>query len=361
MPATDVEFVAKWDAVEVSDYALVTDLAQLQAGDKIIIVAAELDFAAGAQAGTYREHVAIGKTASKNNLILAGSTPTEFTLGISDGKFSFNDGTGYMYEEEVKKVKTQANPYYWTISIDGDAIATISATTDNALKYNSNSPRFTTYESGQQTLQLYRKPGAAPVYTTVRTDLNEGEYYTMCLKNKVTAVQGGTIWRVLSKAANDKDIILEEVTGNLDAGRPYIFRATADKLEVACTGVVANAPITTGNNGLIGSFIQTQITQSDDNYIIYNNALYFVNSNNVYVGANRAYLDMTGVPAYDNNEPQQGNAPRRRVVMTVHGEQVATGMDALNASDKPVKVLINGQLFILRGEKMFDAKGQLVK
>jgi hypothetical protein len=41
--------------------------------------------------------------------------------------------------------------------------------------------------------------------------------------------------------------------------------------------------------------------------------------------------------------------------------QVATGIDALNASDAPVKVLINGQLFIIRGEKMYDAKGQLVK
>ena len=69
---------------------------------------------------------------------------------------------------------------------------------------------------------------------------------------------------------------------------------------------------------------------------------------------------MGGVPPY-SNEPQQGNAPRRRVTMAVHGEQVATGIDALNASDAPVKVLINGQLYILRGEKMFDAKGQLVK
>ena len=363
MPATDVEFVAKWDAVEVSDYALVTDLAQLQAGDKIIIVAANYNVAAGSQAATYRNPVTIGKTASKNNLILAGYTmPTEFTLGISDGKFSFNDGTGYMYENAEKSVKVQVDPYYWTISIDGEAIATITGT--NKLLYNSNSgqERFTTYTSSQKDLQLYRKPGVAPVYTTVRTDLNEGEYYTMCLKNKVTAVQGGSIWRVLSKAANDKDIILEEVTGDLDAGRPYIFRATADKLEVACTGVVANAPITTGNNGLIGSFIQTKIAQSDDNYIIYNNALYYVNSNNVYVGANRAYLDMTSVPAYDsNNEPQQGNAPRRRVTMTVYNEQTTTGIDELNASETPVKMIINGQLFIIRGEKMFDATGRLVK
>ena len=69
---------------------------------------------------------------------------------------------------------------------------------------------------------------------------------------------------------------------------------------------------------------------------------------------------MGGVPPY-SNEPQQGNAPRRRVAMAVHGPQVATGIDALNASEAPVKVLINGELFILRGKKMYDAKGQLVK
>jgi hypothetical protein len=69
---------------------------------------------------------------------------------------------------------------------------------------------------------------------------------------------------------------------------------------------------------------------------------------------------MTGVPAY-SNEPQQGNAPRRRVVMTVHGEQTATGCENINASETPVKMIIDGQLYILRGEKMYDATGKLVK
>lgn len=199
-----------------------------------------------------------------------------------------------------------------------------------------------------------------PTYTEVRNGLNAGEYYTMCLDKAVTAVQGGTIWRVLSKAENGTDVILEEVEGTLDAGRPYIFFATATSLEVAYTGAAVGAPIPTGNNGLIGSFTKKLIEQAATNYIIYNNALYFVNSANVYVGEHRAYLDMTDVPAY-GNEPQQGNAPRRRVTMAVHGPQVATGIDALNTSDAPAKVLINGQLFIIRGEKMFDAKGQLVK
>ena len=197
-----------------------------------------------------------------------------------------------------------------------------------------------------------------PAYTEVRNDLTEGWYYTMCLDKAVTAVKAGSIWRVLSKAANGTDVILEEVTGKLDAGRPYIFRAAASTLEVAYTGDAVGAPITTGNNGLIGSFTGGPIEQSPNNYIIYDNALYYVNSGNVSVGAHRAYLDMTGVPAYN---PGAG-APRRRVVMTVHGEQTATGMENVQGDNvQCTKVLINGQMYILRGEKLFDATGRLVK
>jgi hypothetical protein len=46
----------------------------------------------------------------------------------------------------------------------------------------------------------------------------------------------------------------------------------------------------------------------------------------------------------------------------VQGEQVATGIENTGfESEAPRKVLINGELYIIRGEKMYDAKGQLVK
>ena len=362
MPATDVEFVAKWDAVEVSDYALVTDLAQLQAGDKIIIVAANLDFAAGAQAGTYRESVAIGKTASKNNLVLAGyAAPTEFTLGISDGKFSFNDGTGYMYEEDAKKVKNQADPYYWTISIDGDAIATISAT--NELRYNSSSPRFTTYESGQQSLQLYRKPGDAPTpdYETVRSGLEINRYYTVCLPKKVTAIKGASFWTLNNKSQDGTTAYLEEETNNLPfaAGTPFIIQATAENLEVVYEGDATNVAGT--NGALHGTLVYMDAAAlaaaGSDVYMLFSNELRPVGENN-HLDANRAYVLLSGLTAV-NEAPNA--APGKRVRAMPMQTQVATGIDALNASDAPVKVLINGQLFIIRGEKMFDAKGQLVK
>jgi hypothetical protein len=47
--------------------------------------------------------------------------------------------------------------------------------------------------------------------------------------------------------------------------------------------------------------------------------------------------------------------------MSVQNTNVATGVDAINASEKPMKLMIDGQLFILRGEKMYDATGRLVK
>ena len=220
---------------------------------------------------------------------------------------------------------------------------------------------FTAAVTANITLDAVWTPASTPEpsYTTVRSGLNEG-YYTMCLEKAVTHVQGASIWRVASKASNGADIILEEAEMPLDAGRPYFFYATAANLEVAYTGDAVASPVTTGNNGLIGSFEKKLISPSSDNYILHDNALYFVEAGyNVYVGEHRAYIYMPDVPAY--SAPQQGNAPRRRVTMTVHGEQTATGMDELNASEAPVKVMIDGQLFIIRGEKMYDATGKLVK
>ena len=63
--------------------------------------------------------------------------------------------------------------------------------------------------------------------------------------------------------------------------------------------------------------------------------------------------------AFEVGEPVP--APGRRVRQVPMQPAVATGFDAINASETPVKMMINGQLYILRGEKLFDATGRLVK
>ena len=200
-----------------------------------------------------------------------------------------------------------------------------------------------------------------PVYTEVRTGLTPNAYYTICLDRAVNSVKEGSIWKVVSKSDNSENpgIILESVT-TTEAGRPYIIFATASTFEVEYTGDAVDDPVNDAeNHGLVGAFEKTHIDNVSTNYIIYNNELYKVTSDNVYVGDYRAYLDMTGVPAYDNGSAAPG---RRRVTMTVHGEQVATGMESIQDSEIRIqKVMIDGQLFILRGEKMYNVNGQVVK
>ena len=73
---------------------------------------------------------------------------------------------------------------------------------------------------------------------------------------------------------------------------------------------------------------------------------------------------MSDVPTYAEYQAAQTSnpAPRRRVTLGRNAEQVATGIEDVQGDKvQCTKMLINGQLFILRGEKMYDAKGQLVK
>ena len=360
-------------------WTLVSNATTLAAGKKVIIAQyVEADGAINTMAGQASNNrsviastvagATLTPTVGTKVMTLADAGEGHFYLKTSDGEYLYNaSGT-----KSYLKTKATSDDASWTIEVDADGVATITAvenTTRPIMRYNPNtsgSPLFNCYASGQEDIALYMleedtPEPPTPTYTEVRNGLNAGEFYTMCLNKAVTDVRGGSIWRVLSKAENGTDVILEEVEGTLDAGRPYIFYATAAQLEVVYEGAAVGAPITTGNNGLVGSFTKELIAQSPNNFIIYNNALYYVNSDKVYVGEHRAYLNMEAVPPY-SNEPQQGNAPRRRVTMAVYGEQVATGIESIQPSEiSNQKVLINGQLFILRGEKMYDATGRLVK
>ena len=100
------------------------------------------------------------------------------------------------------------------------------------------------------------------------------------------------------------------------------------------------------------------------NYVISKNHYIYVDSDNVILGANRAYV--LGLDNLDvvSSAPTPGTngAPRRRLVMGGNAPAVATDIDNIFDNDTKVqKVLINGQLFIIRGDKTYDATGRLVK
>ena len=83
---------------------------------------------------------------------------TVYTLhSVSSGVYSISTvisgNTKYLTETQVKKLAYDDSAYSWNISISSGT-ATIQST-DGYLKYNSGSPRFTTYASGQTDIEIY--------------------------------------------------------------------------------------------------------------------------------------------------------------------------------------------------------------
>ena len=129
------------------------------------------------------------------------------------------------------------------------------------------------------------------------TDLTEfhtrntaaGSYGTVCLP-KDAKVVGAKIYDVTD--ANVNTVSITEVNGDvLEAGKPYVYKATADNQSFYCAS--GDDLMDAGTNGaLVGSYAETSIGANNGNYILSGNAFHFVNSNNVKVGANRAYIHL---------------------------------------------------------------------
>ena len=185
-------------------------------------------------------------------------------------------------------------------------------------------------------------------------EVTEGRYGTICLPNGGVMV-GASIFEIAYKDAS-KIYFDEILNGKMEAGVPYIFLPNegADKLAVFYTDE-ANASAGS-KNGLVGSYTQELLETNGNNYILLNNQ-YCKVIGEAYVGANRAYFQLSGIPT-----SAPALAPGvRRVSMGMAGQNTATGVDQVQGDEVPTKMIINGQLFILRGEKMYDAQGKLVK
>ncbi len=191
-----------------------------------------------------------------------------------------------------------------------------------------------------------------------RTDdwLAPGELGTICIPQGAVAV-GADIYELVGKEPQYGKIVFESVE-HMKPGKPYLFQAKGTRIDFILTDE-AEASEPDNSGAMKGTFVNLDLTELDNVYYFANHALWSCdNLSSLSVPANRAYVKMDEVQALQNPNPAPG---RRRVVLGVHGEQVVTGVENLNASEQPIKLLINGQIFILRGEKMFDVTGKLVK
>ena len=183
-----------------------------------------------------------------------------------------------------------------------------------------------------------------------------GYYATMCLPNAISKYEGAEIYEVAWMEFKDDKAIglyLDQVAAGttLEAGKPYIFKATAVTQEFYYEGEAVSTPVD-GANGLRGTLEDIAAGGLTNHYIIADNKFWVATASNNLV-ANRAYIDATKVKT---SEPAQIPG-RRRVSLGAAGENAETGVDNIITSDAPVKVIENGQLIIIRNGEKFNVQG----
>jgi hypothetical protein len=205
----------------------------------------------------------------------------------------------------------------------------------------------------------------APEYTRPIAELNVGSIGTLCVDHNVPmgGIEGATFYQIAGKDEYGK-IAFDEVN-SLVAGEPYIFQSHADIVKLHYGDVTADAAVEV--NGMYGNLAPDYIlpiTEDNKTDIMYiaNNRLWNC-EDLVGVGLNvlqnRCYIVYNDVEALDaNSTPNNG---RRRIVVGLNGKDETQGFENLQSGETPMKVMIDGTLYIIRGEKVFDATGRLVK
>ena len=310
-----------------------------------------------------------------NTGVIAGTTTIDaatFTIDVTAGTLQSASGKyiGVSSNSNGLKQTENAATYTHTFSIDGEGNAVILANFEGStmkLRYNpstsSGNLRFRYYKNdGQQDIQLYKKDVPTPPtadYTRDDDWMAPGELGTICIEHGVATIVGAHIYELSGKDASG-NIVFASVDV-MEPGVPYLFEATANRVDFFFSDAT---PVGTPNNsGAMKSTFESGTTLTGDGL----NGVYYFNGRALWNAAvldhldvipYRAYVYMPDVQTLGGANPAPG---RRYITMSVHGENSATGIDDLNATDAPRKVMIEGTLYILRGEKVYDATGRLVK
>lgn len=164
-----------------------------------------------------------------------------------------------------------------------------------------------------------------------------GDFGTICLPY-VASYAGAEVYSIAGK--NDDGISLEKVTGLLEPGKPYIykavdvngqnndksvlnvnfFRADLEKFDVDAAGE---------DNGLFGTFADID---SEDNLIVKDNKI-----DQGAVLANTAYIDLDKI---------SGDATEATIEYTADVKDIATAIKSLN------KAALNGAIFNVAGQQI---------
>lgn len=227
-------------------------------------------------------------------IIDEGKADIKWYINIDNGTIQNIDGMYIVFEDankaDIKLSSKKGNSWYYK-SEDGSW--NTKETDGRFLGYNEQITAFRTYSSS-----TYPKAVAMPIVDGYIRSTTSGDYGTICLPYAVAAedMAGAEFFSIAGKIMKDgkpQSIVLEQVV-TLEAGVPYIFSATSDKLIAAYSGMAV--AVAEEANGLIGSFEGQDVAEG----------MYLISAQNKVqlcgkgckISGNRAYIDMNKVPEY---------------------------------------------------------------
>lgn len=227
-------------------------------------------------------------------IIDEGKADIKWYINIDNGTIQNIDGMYVVFEDankaDIKLSSKKGNSWYYK-SEDGSW--NTKETDGRFLGYNEQITAFRTYSSS-----TYPKAVAMPIVDGYIRSTTSGDYGTICLPYAVAAedMAGAEFFCIAGKVMKDgepQSIVLEQVT-TLEAGIPYIFSATSDKLIAAYSGKAV--AVAEEANGLIGSFEGQDVAEG----------MYLISAQNKVqlcgkgckISGNRAYIDMNKVPEH---------------------------------------------------------------
>ena len=227
-------------------------------------------------------------------IIDEGKADIKWYIDIDNVTIQNIDGMYVVFEDandsDIKLSSKKGNSWYYK-SEDGSW--NTKETDGRFLGYNEQITAFRTYSSS-----TYPKAVAMPIVDGYIRSTTSGDYGTICLPYAVAAedMAGAEFFSIAGKVMKGEEpqsIVLNQVT-TLEAGVPYIFSATSDKLIAAYSGKAV--AVAEEANGLIGSFEGQDVAEGM--YLISAQNKVQLCGKSCKISGNRAYIDMNEVPEY---------------------------------------------------------------
>lgn len=375
-------------------YTLVTDASTLKIGDKIIIAAANKNYAISTlKNNSNLASAAVTKT--NNTIVNPGADVQLFTLeaGTKVGTYAFNTGSGYIYaasstSNQLKIQEKNDNNGSWTISCTADGVATIKASGTNSrnlLKYNNakDPGLFSCYEKGQSAVAIYsdgKGTGSVPTPPVIKAEstsvsLNHDDETDHYMTISITGADAAGITCKVSKNTDGTGEVAWLTANYPDKDGKLSYMAEANTTDVARTAyIILSASNADGDTSLAIKVTQNGVggaaEEKSETITLANGK--FNNSTITWSGASCSFIQKKG-SVTNAAPPNQSyiSAPRwyqnnvitfeakagykiTKVVVTCTSNTYATELKGSNYSPNTTSATVSGKVVTITTNGNFE-------